>query len=347
MSCTANPSGTPCYYIYKSRHIFWAIPTQLTQTMAGNSAKSVYKYNARITSRGGPDSSEWTGPTAMPTLTPYTWADKLESFERINSIRETNGNFDSCDSCKRLGTSRLHELHESKFPFVSRIEFMRSKLSNFSAHVYGVTEPGPTTVLNPIWLTARQHGLGWHDSVMSCRCHGTTVRRDRLAWLLPWLPSMTGFTFLFSVWYVTVWRWLAIPFDGIAWRIARHGHMRAVAWPDRLEGMTVTDCFARQLGLDYEPSELPYTNTQPTQRSWLLNMTGGPHRPYNPKQTASSEFQLNPTAHLVTYLKLRHRATPEFRGPQLWSPVLCSHEPHNPIPRPRVAEFSPFPSPAC
>ena len=40
--------------------------------------------------------------------------------------------------CKRLGTSRLHELHESKFTFVSRIEFIRSKLSNFSAHVYGV-----------------------------------------------------------------------------------------------------------------------------------------------------------------------------------------------------------------
>ena len=60
---------------------------------------------------------------------------KFESFERINSIRETNGNFDSCNSCKRLVPSRLHELHESKFPFVSRIEFIRSKLSNFSAHV--------------------------------------------------------------------------------------------------------------------------------------------------------------------------------------------------------------------
>ena len=34
---------------------------------------------------------------------------KFESFERINSIRETNGNFGSCNSCKRLGTSRLHE----------------------------------------------------------------------------------------------------------------------------------------------------------------------------------------------------------------------------------------------
>ena len=32
----------------------------------------------------------------------------------------------------------MHELHESKFPFVSRIEFIRSKLSNFSVHVYGI-----------------------------------------------------------------------------------------------------------------------------------------------------------------------------------------------------------------
>ena len=54
----------------------------------------------------------------------------------INSIRETSENFDSCNSCKRLGISRLHELHESKIPFVSRTEFIRSKLSNFSAHVY-------------------------------------------------------------------------------------------------------------------------------------------------------------------------------------------------------------------
>ena len=55
-------------------------------------------------------------------------------------MRETNGNFDSCYSCKRLGTSRLHELHESKFPFVSRIEFIRPKLSKFSARVSGVAD---------------------------------------------------------------------------------------------------------------------------------------------------------------------------------------------------------------
>ena len=51
------------------------------------------------------------------SLTPDTWAEKIESFERINSIRVTNWNFDSCNSCKRL-VSRLHELHESKFPLV-------------------------------------------------------------------------------------------------------------------------------------------------------------------------------------------------------------------------------------
>ena len=63
---------------------------------------------------------------------------KFESFERINSMRETDRSFDACNRPKRLGTGRLHELHESKHPFVSRIEFIHSKLSNFSAHVSGV-----------------------------------------------------------------------------------------------------------------------------------------------------------------------------------------------------------------
>ena len=31
---------------------------------------------------------------------------------------------------------------KSKFPFVSRIEFIRSKLSNFSAHVSGLRDIG-------------------------------------------------------------------------------------------------------------------------------------------------------------------------------------------------------------
>ena len=48
-------------------------------------------------------------------------------------------------SFKRLIPSCLPELYESKFLFVSRIEFIRSKLSNFSVHVSGVhdTRPAP------------------------------------------------------------------------------------------------------------------------------------------------------------------------------------------------------------
>ena len=41
------------------------------------------------------------------TMTPDTWADKIESLERIYSIHDTNGSFHSCNSCKRLGISRF------------------------------------------------------------------------------------------------------------------------------------------------------------------------------------------------------------------------------------------------
>ena len=53
----------------------------------------------------------------LKVMTPYTPAEKIESFEWMNSTRETNGTFDSCNSCSRLVASRLHKLHESKFPF--------------------------------------------------------------------------------------------------------------------------------------------------------------------------------------------------------------------------------------
>ena len=94
----------------------------------------------------------------IATMTPDTWAEKFESFQRINSICETNGNFDSCNPCKQLVSSRLHGLHESKFPFVSRIEFIRWKLSNFSAHVSGVTITGrPTTAIAITWPPPTVH----------------------------------------------------------------------------------------------------------------------------------------------------------------------------------------------
>ena len=57
-----------------------------------------------------------------------------------NFLKFRTDKFDTCNKRKfrRLVPSRLHKLHESKFPFVTRIEFIRSKLSNFSAHVSGV-----------------------------------------------------------------------------------------------------------------------------------------------------------------------------------------------------------------
>ena len=117
------------------------------------------------------------------TWAPDTCAEKFESFERINSIRETNGNFDSCNSCKRLGTSRLHELHESKFPFVSRIEFIRSKLSNFSAHVSGVmdsssgTPPPPLSAPRPTMAQLGQAGCSRDIGFTSQRLNYVQSRR--------------------------------------------------------------------------------------------------------------------------------------------------------------------------
>ena len=70
----------------------------------------------------------------LQTSTTDTCAEKFKIFERINSIRETNGNFDSCNSCNRLAS----RLHESKFPIVLCVEFIRLKILNISAHVFGV-----------------------------------------------------------------------------------------------------------------------------------------------------------------------------------------------------------------
>ena len=134
----------------------WAIHTANRCTEASGGTLDVYAW-LLIRAAANTTLLKLVKPTAAPhrLLTPYTWAEKFESFERINSIRETNGNFDSCNSCKRLGTSRLHELHESKFPFVSRIEFIRSKLSNFSAHVYGVIDE-----LKPLHLAEARLNAG-------------------------------------------------------------------------------------------------------------------------------------------------------------------------------------------
>ena len=68
-------------------------------------------------------------------------AEKFESSERINSIRETNGICDSCylnvngwEPADYMSSMTRYLL------FVSRIEFIRSKLSNFAAHVSVATD---------------------------------------------------------------------------------------------------------------------------------------------------------------------------------------------------------------
>ena len=66
----------------------------------------------------------WSGPP-YPDPDPGHMSRKVKSLERINSIYETNRSFDSCHSCKQLGTNRL-------LAFLSRIKFIRSKLSFYS-----------------------------------------------------------------------------------------------------------------------------------------------------------------------------------------------------------------------
>ena len=76
---------------------------------------------------------------------PVYMSRKIRKFRTDKFDSETNGNFDSCNSCKRLGTSRLHELHEFIFElsFELSLSFAWVRIypfetSNFSAHVHGV-----------------------------------------------------------------------------------------------------------------------------------------------------------------------------------------------------------------
>ena len=57
--------------------------------------------------------------------------------EERKRIRETNGNFDSCNSYKRLVPGRLHELHESKFRL-----FHVSNLSVRNFRIFLLIYPG-------------------------------------------------------------------------------------------------------------------------------------------------------------------------------------------------------------
>ena len=81
---------------------------------------------------------------------------------------------------------RLHELHESKFPFVSRIEFIRSKLSNFSAHVYGVIvceEP------ERLYRTVAPPASGLHRQDTRCAGDSVTAHMSFLPMSFPTSPD--------------------------------------------------------------------------------------------------------------------------------------------------------------
>ena len=78
----------------------------------------------------------------------------MKQTEILTHATYVNGLFPAVPS-KRLVPSRLHKFYESKFPFVSRIEFIRSKLSNFSAHVYGVSERIPSSFIYAITIISR------------------------------------------------------------------------------------------------------------------------------------------------------------------------------------------------
>ena len=87
-------------------------------------------------------------PRAARSATPDTRAENVGSLEWINSIRETNGSFDSCNPTVSRQMKNVNHERESNLPFVSRIEFIRFKLTNFSAHVSGAERP-PVSVIGP------------------------------------------------------------------------------------------------------------------------------------------------------------------------------------------------------
>ena len=114
---TTDLAGSPFVRICRSRRS--AADRLSPPRFTGQECES---WQTRVTVQRAASSPKPAGAasTCAGPLTADTWAEILLSFERIN-------------------TSRLHELHESKLPFVSRITFIRSKLSIFSAHVSDIS----------------------------------------------------------------------------------------------------------------------------------------------------------------------------------------------------------------
>ena len=76
-----------------------------------------------------------------------------------------------------MGTSRLHKLHETKFQFVSRIEFIRSKLSKFFLLMYpgpvvqAAAAPSGNCRLNKLGCRYREYGSGLSGERLSVPSH--------------------------------------------------------------------------------------------------------------------------------------------------------------------------------
>ena len=79
------------------------------------------------------------------TLTPYTWAEKFESLERINSIQETNGNFNSCNSAIYMYVNGWFSAVYMVYTNKNFRLFLVSNLSVLNLRIFLLMYPGSVT----------------------------------------------------------------------------------------------------------------------------------------------------------------------------------------------------------
>ena len=78
-------------------------------------------------------------------------------------VKQTEG-LTRLNSCKRMVSRRLRELHQFILPFVSHIEFIRSRLSICSAHVSWAIDCARRSVRG--WLFSRRPIAAEHTGVV-------------------------------------------------------------------------------------------------------------------------------------------------------------------------------------
>ena len=152
-----SPVCLQCAVMLAQRGPRAAAMNTMSEQRTSNRARRSRQTGTELRWRCGDPAHTWiTRPRPLPGCTapqspPEAVIDSVYMGINIRKFRTdkfdsvTNENFDSCNSlCKRLGTSRLQELHESKFPFVSRIKFICLKLS-----IFLLMYPGSTTLCEP------------------------------------------------------------------------------------------------------------------------------------------------------------------------------------------------------